>query len=706
MLELKELKDLQDKGYNYNTVTREAGSDDLVFYWITQWDDNLLGESQLQYRGEFNIIRKAGRQIVSDLRSNPIQINFEPTSDSRDDGADLLDGLYLTDDRKNTTLESYDNAVGEAVVCGIGAWEMVTEYQSNRAGNKTQVIKRKPIYEANNTCFFDPNAKLLDKSDADWASILTSYSNNGYVKLVKEMTGEDIEGYGCGSSFSQPEQSYTFPWAGGDTEHIYVVTFYHREIVKDNIITLSDPFGSDLLLRESDLEDVMDELMESGYEITDTREIERPQVTKYVASGESILNGDGEGEVIAGPNIPITPTYGERAFVEGNEHYEGITRLAKDPQRLRNFQLSYLTDIVSNSPRPKPIFFPEQIKKFEFMYEENGADNQFPYYLQNSKDPNGNPLPIGPVSVMPEQTMPTALMAAVDLSRQAVEDVANPGLPQDIADPDLSGKAVLALQNRLDQQSLVYQQNLKHAKRRDAEIYAGMAVEIVDTPRKVTITKKDGTTDTIEVMEVVIDSETGEPVVLNDLTNMEFDVYAEIGQSYNSKKDQTIEKINEMKQGMIPGDPMFRMLTLKQVELVDGVNFDNVREYARKQQIIEGFQEPETDEEIAMMEQMSQTQEPSADMVLAQAENKKGDAAIMREQTARAKVQGDQINNQAKNQIDSFEAETGRMSVQVDAQKAGAEINFKNIQAFGKKLENASVVGEARGNIYRASVSG
>ena len=51
--------------------------------------------------------------------------------------------------------------------------------------------------------------------------------------------------------------------------------------------------------------------------------------------------------------------------------------------------------------------------------------------------------------------MPQALIASLDLSRQAVEDVANPGLPQNIADPDLSGKAVLALQNRMDMQSFI-----------------------------------------------------------------------------------------------------------------------------------------------------------------------------------------------------------------------------------------------------------
>ena len=59
MLDLEELKTLHDKAYTHNQVTRQKSADDQLFYWITQWDDNLLGESSLGYRGEFNIIRKS-----------------------------------------------------------------------------------------------------------------------------------------------------------------------------------------------------------------------------------------------------------------------------------------------------------------------------------------------------------------------------------------------------------------------------------------------------------------------------------------------------------------------------------------------------------------------------------------------------------------------------------------------------------------------
>jgi hypothetical protein len=683
MLELDELKSLHDKAYNHNQVTRERAADDLVFYWVTQWDDNLLGESQLSYRGEFNILRKAGRQILADLRSNPIQVDFEPTEENADDGAELLDGLYRSSDRSNTSIEAYDNANTENVVCGFGAWELYTEYESNRVGDERQVIKRKPIWEANNAAYVDPNAKLADKSDGKYWSVLTSYSEDGYKDLAEELTGERPDN--VGQSFKHPEESYVFPWFSEDKK-IWVTSFYHKTKELEKILALEDPFGSVVTVREDSIAEVEDELIAAGYSVVDERTVERWVIHKYIASGEEILSCDR----IPGEEIPVVPVYGERSFVEGEEHWEGVTRLAKDPQRLRNFQLSYLADIVSRSPRNKPIFHRDQIAGYENMYEENGADNNFPYYLMNRTDANGEMLPIGPVGEMPEQKMPTSLVASIDLSRQAVEDVANPGIPQDIADPDLSGKAVMALQSRLDQQSIVYQQNMKHSKRYDAKVYASMAAEVYDSPRTVMITLPDGQQKQMKIMETVIDRQTGKAVTLNDLTGSEFEVYSKIGQSYQTIKEQTMDRLTQMAQAVGPTDPMFKILSLKLLQMTDGADFDDLRQYAHKQLLLEGIKEPESDDDKEFLAQAQQSKAPDPNMVLAMAEDKKGQAALLREQREMFSAQHKAQNEQGKLVIDQFEAETDRMDTQIEAQKAGADIDNTRIDSFGKQLDNAA----------------
>ena len=52
------------------------------------------------------------------------------------------------------------------------------------------------------------------------------------------------------------------------------------------------------------------------------------------------------------------------------------------------------------------------------------------------------------------------------------------------------------------------------------------------------------------------------------------------------------------------------------------------------------------------------------------------------------KALGDYEVNQSKNQIAVFDAQTDRMTAQINAQKAGADINYTNIKAFGQQLDN------------------
>ena len=661
MLDHKEILDMHDRAYERGQVTRERASDDLVFAWVTQWDDQLLGESQLQYRGEFNILRKAMRQIISDMKENQVQIDFEPTDDNYV-ASDLLDGIYRTTTRKNTSVEAFGNAIQEAVTCGTGAWRL-ENVPEGRYGE--QVIKRTPIFEACNTVYWDPNSNLIDKSDAVYCSILQRYSDEGYKDFVEELTGERPD---TTISFKYPEESYVFPWIAED-KRIYIGEFFHREKCLKKVHILSDIAGELYEVEDEKFQEQEKEFVEIGLEYVEEREVISHKVYRYLVTGQEVI----EISEVPGTNIPIVPSYGERAMVEGEEHYEGITRLTKDPQRLRNFQMSYLADIVSRSPRRKPIFLKEQLDGYQFMFDENGSDNNYPYFIQNRVDESGNELPLGPVGEMPEQPLPQALIASIELSRQAVEDVANPGLPQDIADPDISGKAVMALQGRMDMQSAIYQDNHKHALRRDAEIFAAMAPDVYDTPRKITMTKHDGTRMTKQMMKPVFDTERMEVVMTNDLTGVEFEVYAEIGPNYKTQRDETRSELKELMITMPPEDPVRNILLLEYLAMTPGSDFENLRTYANHELMRQGIKEPESEDDMMFMQQVAQQQQqqqPDPQTLAAMAEMEKAGA--------------EQMNAQVR----MFDAQTKRAKVEVDATKAGVEIDALKEDVRAKRFSN------------------
>lgn len=655
-LTLEQIQTRHDKAYNHGQEVRDRASDDMVFAWVTQWDDTLLAESQLQYRGEFNILRKAMRDIIGQLRANTFQVDFEPVDSSRDDAAEIADGLYRAIERKNSSIEAYNNAMQESIVCGYGAWELYTSYETNEIGEDKQVINRRPLFEANNNVYWDPNSQLLDRSDARYCSVLAAYSEDGFREEVARLTGMDEDDVDV-TSFAMPNQSYSFPWVCEDGVY-YIARFYQKEVKQERNYLLRDPFGSEMTVRDFEFNKIEDEAIDAGFEIIEEYIVNRDVVTLYYVTGNEILDSFR----VAGSNIPVIPFYGESQYIEGQMNYEGVVRCAKDPQRLRNFIMSYVADIAGRSPRPKPIFTKDQIAGYEFMYNETGADDNYPYRLQNAYDANGNPNPIGPVSTMPDAPIPQSVAALIDLTRQAVDDVANPGIPQDIADTDLSGKAVRALQAKIDDQWYIYRDNYKHAKRRDGEVWASMASEVYDSPRRVTLEKPDGSRKRVQMLEAVVDKETGEIAFINDISGADFEVYADIGHSYANKREETLDRLAELSQEAIAGgDPATsKMLFLKRLQLIDGTDLKGVKDYARKQLIMMGFENPETDEEKAMMAQLQQAQGQNANDTLARAE---AEARLMEGQAAMIDKQTDQFN-----------AETKRMEAIIKAEKTGADM--------------------------------
>jgi len=689
-LTLEDIKKMHDAAFTSGSDNRERAATEMSFYYVTQWDDTQLQNSQISFKGEFDLLRKAGRDILSDLTMNRVQIDFEPEGDTPEQSIEALDGIYRKRDLDNLSVEAYEVGQVETVICGAGAWELYTEYQDYRGLNTNQIIRRRPLHEANNTVYWDPGARRLDKSDAKYCSILEPYSEDGYRDLVHELTGQDKEEINL-ESFSTPEDSYQFIWRSPGDKLVYVVNFYHSEQINDKILGFEDDFGRSIEVYQSQIKEVEDELIDAGFRLTVSKSIKNIKVTKYIASGTEILSE----QRIAGRYIPVVPMYGERAFINGSEYYEGMVRIAKDPQQLRNFQMSYLADIVAQGPREKPIFFPEQIKGFEYMYELNGVDNRYAYLLQNFKSPGGEPLPVGPVGVLPDTKIPEALSVSIELTERAVEAVANPGLPQDISDPDVSGKAVLALQAKLDKQSMVYQSHFKHAKRRDAEIFASMSSEVYDSYRSESILLPDGRKKKIQLMDSVIDRQTGQLVIINNLSQALFNVTIKTGKDYQSQKEQILDRIQLLIPTLDPNDPIKKALQLKLLMLTEGSEMEDIRQYANIQLVLAGVKKPETPEEEQVLQQAQNTpKEPSPEMVLAKAEELKGKADILQEKREGVQMQLNHEKDKQKIEVDMYNAITKRLDMEARARKDSTEVTNQDINKATVQLKDQTKIVE------------
>ncbi len=634
-----------DRDWMSSDEARTEATNDLFFSRISQWDDWLNQYTTLQYRGQFDVVRPVVRKLVAEMRQNPIDVLYRPKDGAPPDSADTLMGMYRTDMRHNSAKIAVNIAVREQIEAGYGAWRIVTEHEDQDPTSNNQVIRRIPIHEASSHVIWDSNSKLMDKSDAKHVTVIQPLSIAGWESFAADY-GFDADNL---PDFQSPDSNWLFPWLNKDV--VYVGEFYEVEEKKETVFIYQDPLGGEpVSYFKRDINDVIDELAESGMVKVGERKVKRCRVYKTILTSSTILKSR---ELIAGEHLPIVPVYGEWGFAGDKEVYEGVVRLTKDGQRLRNMIMSFNADTVARTPKKKPFFWPEQIAGYEHMY--SGTDD-YPYYLVNRTDENNGDLPAQPIAYMENPEVSQASAYMLEAATNAVKEVSQLGVDSDAANGQVAFDTVNQLNMRADLSTYVFQDNLATAMRRDGQIYASMVNDIYDVPRTVMTTLPDGSEKDVQLMSEVIDYQTGQSVVLNDVRGR-YETYTDVGPSFQSMKSQNRAEILELLAKVPQGTPEFQMLMLQYFTLLDGKGVEIMREYANKQLVTMGLKKPETPEEIQMVQQaQQQPQEPSAEMVQAQGVLLTGQADLQKAQ-----------NDQARIQVDAFKAQS-------DAQVAAARV--------------------------------
>ena len=123
------------------------------------------------------------------------------------------------------------------------------------------------------------------------------------------------------------------------------------------------------------------------------------------------------------------------------------------------------------------------------------------------------------------------------------------------------------------------------------------------------------------------------------------------------------------------------------------VDFEDVRDYANKQLVQMGIKTPDNPKEERWFAEAQQAgDKPDPAMLLAMAEDKKAQAALLGEQVNIEELKLDAQNEAAKRQIDVFNAQTKRLDTQIKAQQADATIDFQRSDAVRKSVETKAKV--------------
>jgi hypothetical protein len=276
-------------------------------------------------------------------------------------------------------------------------------------------------------------------------------------------------------------------------------------------------------------------MMEAGVYVVSKRETIKKQIKWCKLTGMQIL----EQKDWPGRYIPVVPVYGQQLIVDSKKKKFGLTRMAKDPQRMYNFWSTALTESVALAPKAKFLLAEGQDEGHEMEWNQANIKSM-PVLRYKQVDNDGRPAP-PPTRIQPEPPpvgMTTAL-EGLNADLMAVVGIYDPAqLPQGM----ISGKALQGQQQQTDMTNFHYYDNLTRSIRQSGRICLDLIPHIYSEERALRIIGVDGKGEIVNLNEKAID-EQGVERILNDVTVGEYDIVMETGPGYSSKRQAALDSM-------------------------------------------------------------------------------------------------------------------------------------------------------------------
>jgi len=628
---------------------RELAIEDMLFVDSPdgQWDEHAQTVRKGRPMYTIDLVSEVLRQIIGDQRQSRTRIKIDPDGGgAKKETANIFDGLIRKIENDGGK-DAYDNAFKEQLKGGYAGWRILTKYKND---SFDQDICFEPIYSAATSLYFDADANRYDKSDATKAWLITEVSKEEFERMYPDATI---------SSFNDPSYktgSYKC-WFNG-TEKIRLAEYWEKVPCTKTIGLLSDGRVIDL----GEEEKVLDELKAKGIDVVKERKVDSHKVVMYKMNGAEILDGPFPW---AGEYIPLIPVFGEISHVNGQTFVHGKVRKAKDAARIYNYTTSAKIEATALSPKD-PIFATDEMvdgheREFETMNTSNAPVVKFSL---DSSNTSLTPFRLG---------APQLQQALIEQTQQASKDVHSamgmhdPALgngPQLMSEKSLMSQAELG-----DRGAYEYRDNLDKSKEYAGRVLVDLIPRIYDTARIIQVLNVDGSIEEHEINQqalnemnqTIIDKQTKEPVLVNDLSKGNYSVSIETGPAYNTLRDETVSQLTQLAAASPIFSEISADLIAKNMNITES---DELTRRLRKMMIPQGIVDP-TDEEIEELGlNQPQPEDPNKqaliDNVEMQTEQMKADI-----EGQDAKTQETLVNTQVK-AVDAYSKLVDTFKKQVD----------------------------------------
>jgi hypothetical protein len=511
---------------------RRDALDDLKFSIGEQWPADIEAQRVADGRPCLTMdqLNQSIKQVCNEQRQQRPSVQINPVGDGATrEVAEALQGMVRHIEVNSEAEIAYDTAFEHMVRFGFGYWRVSTEYLPGDTFDqelKIDLIKN-PF-----TVYCDPAAMLPDQSDARFKFIIEDVPRSEYKLLYGDSTALGLPDY---SSIGDNAAT----WATKET--IRVAEYFYIEESTRDIVRLEDGTVKD----EEDLE--QDDV------VVDHREVVDRKVIWEKINGVEVL----DQRELPGKYIPVVPVLGTDLDIDGKRYLAGLTRNAKDPQRMYNYWNSAATETIALAPKAPFVGVKGQFKSSETQWKQMNQRN-FPYIEYDPVSINGTP------AGAPERVQTEPPIQAMSLMiRQAGNDIKaslgiyDASLGQ--AGPDQSGRAILARQKQGDLATLNFSDNLARSIRHTGRILVNWIPYVYDTPRIQRIVNPDQSVKYVGVFnsqqeyspeeaQILLAKQKPAVTELHDVGVGTYDVVVSQGPNYQSKRQEAVASIMSLVQ--------------------------------------------------------------------------------------------------------------------------------------------------------------
>lgn len=664
-----------DRGYQRERNNMDEAYEDLRFRRGTlqdQWTPEALEARKGRPCHVVNKLPQFIRQVTGDMRQMRPSVKVVPVDSGADiKTAEVRGGIIRYVENRSYAKHIYTTAADSQVTCGIGHFQIGTEYAD--AGTFNQEIRVAGI-EDSVSVIWDADSVMPTREDADHCFVPTDMTLTAFKKRwpKAQASGFDITANGQSGAFTN--------WSGDD--YVRVAAYWKKKPIKRTLVLMPDGSIDDITDQVNDApkDQVADAFAYLTAQGARVEQRDSYKVCHYLMTVSEIL----EESEWPGMYIPIVPVIGEEVRIGRDIYRHGIVRYARDLQRMVNYYSSAETEVIALQPKAPWIGTKKMFQDHYDLWETANTENHpFLEYTTDPTAPGGKPERVQP-PVASQAIQAGALNAANDM--KAVIGIYDAGLGA--KSNETSGVAIQRRQQEGDTGTFVYIDNFALAIQRAGQIINDLIPHIYDTQRQMRILGEDGKPDVVDINKPqIID---GMEKIQHDVTTGSYDVMIEQGPSYSTKRQ-------EAKDGMTA----FIQAVPAAAGLI-GDLYAESQDWPHAQEIGERLQEmlpppikAKLDADKKQREQASGQQQPPSpeeqQQAAAQAAQQKAAELAQQLQFAEAKAKV------SKAESDAATAEANARKAAAEADKAETEAQIAKADLANRHMDNLRTI-ERHGN--------